>query len=156
VRHVLPDLALQAIAHAHPRSLGELRAIRGMDGRYLRPPAADELLAAIARGTKLPEADLHLPPVDDVPRESRPAVALAAAWVAQLARNEELDASVLATRGDLVAFLRDAPDARLAQGWRATMLGEQLRRLAAGDASLAFDGRGNLVLEARSRQPFGG
>jgi ribonuclease D len=156
IRHVLPDLALQAIAHAQPASMAELRAVRGMDGRYLRPPAAEELLAAVRRGRSLGESDLHLPPGEDMPRELRPAVALAAAWVAQLARNEELDAAMLATRGDLVAFLRGAPEARLAHGWRAVMVGEQVRRLAAGKAALAFDGRGNLVLEARSGRPFDG
>jgi hypothetical protein len=33
------------------------------------------------------------------------------------------------------------------------MVGEPLARLVAGEAAIAFDGRGGLVLEARSHQP---
>jgi ribonuclease D len=155
VRFVLPDLAMQAIAHARPATVAALRSVRGMDGRFLRGSAASELLTAVARGAQLPEADLCLPPAEEVARESRPAVALAAAWVAQLARDEEIDAALLATRSDLVAFLREEPESRLARGWRAEMVGAGVRRLASGEAALAFDGKGNLVLESRSHEPLG-
>jgi hypothetical protein len=65
-----------------------------------------------------------------------------------------IDATLLATRSDLVAFLRGEPSARLASGWRADLAGTALRRLVGGDAALAFDGHGRLVIEARSRQPL--
>ena len=61
------------------------------------------------------------------------------AWVSQIARTERIDASILATRADLVAFLARDPDARLAHGWRAQLLGEGLERLLAGRAALTFD-----------------
>jgi ribonuclease D len=85
-------------------------------------------------------------------------VALVAAWVAQLGRDLRIDPSLLATRGDLAAFLNGDPDARLASGWRATLIGEPVRRLVEGRAALAFgrDGagtRGGLVLEERSDRP---
>ncbi len=96
-----------------------------------------------------------MPPVDEVDRDMRPAVALAAAWVAQLARDQKIDAALLATRGDLVTYLRSEGSSRLARGWRATMVGEPLARLLHGDAALAFDGGGRLVLESRSYQPIG-
>ena len=41
------------------------------------------------------------------------------------------------------------PGARLADGWRAELVGEPVRRLVQGDAALAFDGKGGLVLEDR-------
>jgi ribonuclease D len=154
-RFVLPDLAMQAIAHSRPTTVVALRTVRGMDGRFLRGSAGSEILDAVARGARLDEADLVQPPVDEVPRESRPAVSLAAAWVAQLARDEEIDAASLATRSDLVAFLRGWPEARLARGWRARMVGAGVRRLVSGEAALAFDGKGNLILEARSHRPAG-
>ena len=53
------------------------------------------------------------------PRELRAAVALLMAWIAQLARDERIDAALLATRGDLAAYLRGDPEARVAQGWRS-------------------------------------
>jgi ribonuclease D len=155
VRFVLPDLGLQAIVHGQPVTATALRAVRGLDGRHLRGEVPDQLLAAIIRGRQLPEEALQLPPADDVDRIWRPAVALAAAWVAQLARDERIDASLLATRADLVAFLSKDPSSRLGAGWRVELVGRQLARLIAGDAALAFEGAGRLVLEARSRQGLG-
>lgn len=154
VRTVLSDLALQSIAHGAPTSEAALLRCRGLDGRHLRPVVVRGLLAAVAAGRALPSDAVVLPPSDDVPRDLRPAVALAAAWVAQVSRDREIDAALLGTRGDIVSLLRDEPDARLATGWRAEMAGEPLRRLLAGQASLAFDGRGGLALEARSGRPL--
>ena len=62
--------------------------------------------------------------------------ALAAAWIAQLSRDERIDASLLATRADLVAFLSQEPGSRLATGWRAQLVGRQLQRLVGGEAAL--------------------
>jgi ribonuclease D len=157
-RQVLPDLAVLGIAGAMPKSIGALRAVRGVDERHLRGGAGDALLAAIAAGRELPEAATGEPRRDDVERDLRPAVALVAAWVAQLGRDLRIDPSLLATRGDLAAFLNGDADARLASGWRATLIGEPVRRLVEGRAALAFgrDGagtRGGLVLEERSDRP---
>lgn len=154
VRTVLPDLALQAMAHRPPASLDAVHHLRGLEGRRLRPDVAEELLAAVARGRALPVADLRLPPADDVPKELRAAVALLLAWIAQLARDQRVDAAVLATRGDLAAYLRGDPDAKVATGWRAAMVAEPIRALVEGRAALAFDGTAHLVLEERSARPF--
>lgn len=154
LRSVLPDLAAQAIAHNPPTSLAGVAKVRGLDARYLRDGVAEEILAAVTEGRRLPEDRLELPPTDEVNRELRPAVALAAAWVSQLARDERIDAAVLATRADLATYLRGDPTARLRHGWRAELVGEQIARLVSGDAALAFDGHGGLILEARSRQPL--
>ena len=51
-------------------------------------------------------------------------------------------------------LLRGAPDARLAVGWRAEIVGEPIRKLVSGEAALAFGGHGHLVLEQRSREPL--
>ncbi len=154
VRFVLPDLAVQAIAHRPPSSLAELASVRGLDARFLRGDVPTELLGAVERGRHLPEDAVVAPPGDEVPRELRPAVALAMAWVAQLAREESIDAAILATRADLVAFLNGDGRGRLASGWRADLVGEPLRRLVSGDAAIAFDGAGGLVVEERSHQPL--
>ncbi|HET9690048.1 MAG TPA: HRDC domain-containing protein [Acidimicrobiales bacterium] len=152
VRQVLPDLALQAIAHNPPRTAAALAAIRGLDGRHLRGAVADEVLAAVERGRSLPASEVLAPPTDDVPRELRPAVALGQAWLAQVARDQEVEASLLATRAELSAYLRGDRTVRLARGWRAEMAGAALDALVGGEAALAFDGHGGLVLEARSRE----
>jgi ribonuclease D len=66
--------------------------------------------------------------------------------VAQLARDERLDPALLATRADIVAFLREDQDARLGTGWRNELVGEGIRRLVGGEAGLTFDPHGRLRL----------
>ena len=153
-RFVLPDMAMAGVVHKPPSSANDLGRMRGLEGRNLKPKTIEGLLAAVRRGQDLPESELRLPPVDDLERELRPAIALVAAWVAQLARDVQIDASLLATRADLHALLRGDKRARLATGWRAALLGEPIRRLVDGEAALAFAGGGQLVLEARSREPI--
>jgi ribonuclease D len=156
VRTVLPDLALQAIAHQAPSGAHGLSILRGMEGRSLRPAAARELLDAVERGRRLPADLLCLPPAEEVPRELRGPVGLVMAWIAQLARSEGIDPSLLATRADVASYLRGDPTSRLSHGWRAAMVAVPVRALVEGRASLAFDGAGSLVLEERSGRPFTG
>jgi len=153
VRHVLPDLALVAIAERPPRTRGDLARVRGLDGRHLKGGAGDELLVAVKAGLDLPEDDLVLPPRDGVDSTFRPAVTLASAWVSQLSRDAELDAALVATRADIEALVRGDDSSRLLSGWRAEVAGYPVRRLLDGAAALAFDGEGSLVLEARSHRP---
>jgi ribonuclease D len=148
-RMVLPDLALLSIAHSPPVSAVALRETRGIDARHLRGGADEDIMTAVARGRELPPEQLRVAQSEQMSKELRPAVALASAWVAQLSRDEEVDAALLATRSDIVEFLSDKPRARLGLGWRAGLVGASLRRLASGDASLALDGRGRLLLEDR-------
>ncbi|HET7487324.1 MAG TPA: HRDC domain-containing protein [Acidimicrobiales bacterium] len=147
-RFVLPDLALAAIVHRPPATTAELLAVRGMEGRNLKPAMAEEILAAVARGRALPPEAVRRPPIDDLDRSLRPAVALVSAWVAQLSSDLEVDAALLATRADVQAFLRGDDGARLSTGWRHQLVGEPVRRLVEGEAALAFQG-GHLVLEDR-------
>ncbi len=145
VRQVLPDLAILGISQRQPRSLAELAQSRGVDERHSRGNIAKELIAAVEDGLK---AEVHLPAPDgeDLDRSMRPAVALVSAWVGEVARAEHIDTALLATRSDLVAFLRGDDDARLAAGWRHDLLGDGIRKLVAGKAALTFDGKGGLSL----------
>ncbi|MGH9209720.1 MAG: ribonuclease D [Acidimicrobiales bacterium] len=156
VRHVLPDLALVAIAERPPRTRTDLQRVRGLDGRHLRGGAAAELLDAIELGAKLDEDALQLPDRDGVDPMLRPAVTLASAWVSQIARDLDLDTSILATRADIESLVRGDGDSRLLSGWREEVAGEPVRQLLSGQAALAFNGSGSLVLERRSRQPVAG
>ena len=148
-RFVLPDMGLGAIAQRPPRRAEDLTDLRGLGGKGLRPDVARDVMAAVQRGLALKPEELRLPPADDVSREMRAAVALAAAYIAQLARDNDIDASLLATRADIVALLRRDPDARAAKGWRGRLVGDPVRRLATGEAALAYDGKGGLVLVER-------
>jgi len=119
VRQVLPDLAVLGVAQRQPRTVAELSQARGIDERHTRGSIAKELLEAVAIGAT-EEVQLPAPDGEDLERTMRPAVALVSAWV-------------------------DA-DARLAHGWRQTMIGDGIQRLVSGGAALTFDGRGGLDL----------
>ncbi len=152
VRTVLPDLAIVAIANKPPRSQDELRQLRGVDGRIGRGNLADEVLAAVADG--LTRTDVQAPvSAEDVPRHLRPAVTLAVAWVGQLGHHLGIDAGLLGSRADVARFLAGDESSRLSSGWRAELLADPLRRLAAGEMALALDGEGGVVLERRSGDP---
>jgi len=152
VRTVLPDLAILAIATHPPSSLDEMRGLRGVEGRIPKGEAAAGLLAAIAEGQELNPELLRVPPSDDVERGQRPAANLVSAWVGQLARDLRIDPTLLATRADLHALLRGDPDARLAEGWRGQLVGDRVHQLVSGQAAIAFDGHGGLLLEERSQR----
>lgn len=154
IRFVLPDLAMVGIAQKPPRDAEGLRRVRGLDERHLRGAAAAQLLQAVRDGLEMPKAQYRVPPAGDVDRDLRPAVTLVSAWISQLARDLGIDTSIIATRGDLEAFLRGDEDARLAHGWRAEAVGEAIGALVGGEAALAFEGAGRLVLERRSRDRF--
>ncbi len=153
VRFVLPDLALVGIAQKPPTDAEALRRVRGLDGRHLRDGASAQLLAAIRAGLELTRDDLRLPSSSEVERDLRPAVTLVSAWVSQLGKQLGIDTQLLATRVDLEALIRSDADARLAHGWRADVIGQRIRQLVSGEAALAFDGKGGLVLERRSGEP---
>ena len=145
VRQVLPDLAILGISQKQPTTITELSQCRGVDDRHTRGVIAKEILAAVEDG-KASEASMPPGDGDELDRGLRPAVTLVSAWVSEVARQRRIDTALLATRNDLVAFLRGDADARLATGWRGEFLGEGIRKLVAGRAALTFDGRGGLSL----------
>lgn len=149
-RFVLSDLAVVGVAVARPTTIEELRAIRGVDGRALRPSVASELLSVVADAVENPpraEARVVQP---ELPAELRPALPLVSAWVTQVSRDLQIEGALLATRSDLEEFLRGDPHARLAHGWRADVVGTPIRRLLAGEVAIAFERSGGLLLEPRS------
>lgn len=145
VRQVLADLALLGIAQRAPRSIDELAQSRGVDGRYTKGQIAQEILEAVERGRHL---DIDMPKVDieEFDRDLRPAATLMSAWVSEVAGRSRLETALLATRADIIDYLRGSPSARVRHGWRADILGRDLEDLVTGQAGIAFDGEGGLRL----------
>ena len=142
---MLPDLAILGISQRQPTTIEELSQCRGVDDRHRRGRVGKELLEAV-----LASKDADPPKAgsggDDLDRSLRPAITLISAWVSQVAKNERIDTSMLATRNDLVALVSGDDSARLRLGWRAELLGDGIARLVAGTAGLTFDGQGGLRL----------
>jgi ribonuclease D len=149
VRFVLADLAIVAIAQRCPKTLDDLKSLRGLDVRQLGAAQADAILEVVRDAIADPPADEAVPPPSEVPRDLRPAVTLVSAFVGQLANDFDLDPSLLGTRADIDALLRGDDTSRLATGWRADLVGETVKRLVAGEIALAFEAGRGLVVEPR-------
>jgi ribonuclease D len=136
VRQVLPDLAILGIAQRQPTTLDELAQARGVDERHRRGRIGRAIIAAVTEGLNAPTPVMP-DAVEELDRTKRPALTLVSAWVSQVARDSRIDTALLATRADLIAILRNDPDARLGGGWRAQMLGDDITRLVDGRAAIS-------------------
>lgn len=152
-RRVLADEIVLLLAEHPPRSANDMPKSRMFDARRLSAQVIDELVAAVARGRALPKDELRLPPDNDLPGHLQPLASLLSAWITQQSRDLSIDPALVATRADVEAYLRDVPDSLLSRGWRAERIGATVDRIVAGDASVAYDGRGNLVLVDRPPRP---
>jgi ribonuclease D len=144
-RRIMSDMALLGIAQRVPKNVEELASTRGVDDRHLSSEFCKEIMTAIRDGA---QRTITLPSheSDEVEKWARPALTLITAWIGELARKHKIDASLLATRSDISAFLRKAPDARLLNGWRATVIGDDLKKILAGTVGLSVDRDGHLKL----------
>ena len=144
-RRVMSDMALLGISQRIPKSVEELANVRGVDDRHLSAEYCKEIMTAVRDGAK---NSIVLPSTenDDVDKFARPALTLITAWVGELARKHKIDATLLATRSDITAFLRQSPNARLREGWRATLIGDDLTRILNGEVGLSVDRDGHLKL----------
>ena len=144
-RRVMSDMALLGISQRVPKSVEELANTRGVDDRHLSAEYCKEIMTAVRDGSK---NSIVLPSTenDDVDKFARPALTLITAWVGELARKHKIDATLLATRSDITAFLRQSPNARLREGWRATLIGDDLTRILNGEVGLSVDRNGHLKL----------
>ncbi|MGA1172931.1 MAG: ribonuclease D, partial [Ilumatobacteraceae bacterium] len=108
-RRVMSDMALLGISQRVPKSVEELANTRGVDDRHLSAEYCKEIMTAVRDGAKI---SIVLPSTenDDVDKFARPALTLITAWVGELARKHKIDATLLATRSDITAFLRQSPN----------------------------------------------
>ena len=140
-RWVLSDELIVEIAKRGATSVESLDRIRGM----AEVPAADKtaIVAACERGMNCP--------YDECPEQEhhgRPSLEvecvcdLMYALTRMTAQDENIAPAILASRDDLVGFLRDPEHSPLAQGWRYEVLGRHLEKLVAGQVGLTVkDGR---------------
>jgi ribonuclease D len=148
---VAPDQTLVELARRMPRDLQELEGIRGLPPQTLHRRGR-RVLEAIARGR---EREPPPAPPEPPPRHARdaPLVALAQALVRHRSLESGIAFDLIATQSELaslVAALRGGEGAdhlRVTRGWRAELVGDELRELLAGRRSLSVDPGGRLQIE---------
>jgi ribonuclease D len=145
---VLPDAALVELARRSPRDLEELEAIRGLPPQTFRR-RGEELLGVLERGTGREPPPAPPEPLRRDPHDA-PLVALAQALVRQRSLESGVAFDLIATQSELatlVAALRrgaEADGVRVAAGWRAELVGHELRELIAGRRTLSVGDDGRL------------
>jgi ribonuclease D len=147
---VVPDQALVELARQAPTDAEALEHIRGLPQQTVHR-RAQPLLEAIDRGRR---REPPPPPPQSPRRDAReaPLVALAQALVRHRSLESGIAVELIATQAELsslVAGLRRGEDdasPRLAQGWRAELVGEELRELLTGQRSLAVGDDGRLLV----------
>lgn len=148
-RHVMADLAVVTVANRAPKTVEDLKGIRGLDDRLRKGALGEQIVAAVAQGKADGPPSRDRSGDQQIDRKLRPAVALVSAWVAQLARTHRIDTALLGTRADIEELLTSGTG-RLSVGWRAELVGGPVRDLVDGRSALAFEGD-SLILEPRGR-----
>jgi ribonuclease D len=115
-----------------------------VDERYLGGSISREILAAVREGRER-NVEVESNGHDPLEKRLRPAVTLVTAWIGELANQNEIDPTLVATNRDIVALLAGG-DSRLAHGWRRELVGEDIQRLLEGEMGLSFDRDGRLRL----------
>lgn len=146
LKYVMPDDVLAGLATLRPHKLEDLAQLRRLDAGGRRA-LGEAILEAVRAGEAVPEADLP-------PRINRPLgnaretlVSLMSVVVGEIARENEIPASLLAPRASLERVARDVPADRdgFAQtlalsSWRMHLVGERLWRLLSGEAAMRIEG----------------
>jgi len=148
-RSILSDLAVAAVARARPRSLTELRSVRGVDARMAKERQT-ALVELVRQAHERRDGVVRLPERTEVlldPSEL-PFVLVAQALVHAVALELELDPALLASRDDVELFVarREGP---LSESWRYELVGRTIEVVLAGSAGLRVH-EGRLQVEGFS------
>ncbi len=138
---ILGDEIILDLAKQTPDNIEALKHIRGLHENTVRHNGK-ALLAAIARGLALDEAELPRPPKKKkLSAEQQVLVDVLTALTSHAAQQADISATLLATRKDLekVALGEDSP---VRHGWRKKLAGELLEEFVSGNTCLrVVDGK---------------
>lgn len=145
-RWVLGDESLVEIARRAPRTSEQLSAVRGV-GDKLGKGSYGSLLAAVEAGLALREEDLpRLERKSRLRNDTEGAVDLMAALVRVRATQHDVAVPLLASRSELDRLAAGERDGSpLLEGWRRTIVGDELIRLLDGEVALSLHA-GELVV----------
>ncbi len=149
---VLKDEALLEIANHAPSSALELARTRGLHAGFAESRQGTEILAAVARVTKMPASAYP----QGEPRRSLPNGAgaifdLLKVLLRQVSDEHGVAAKLIATTDDLETLAaEDKPDVPAVRGWRRELFGNAALALKNGELALAIRGRKVALLPTKS------
>ncbi|MDO9108998.1 MAG: ribonuclease D [Coriobacteriia bacterium] len=138
-RWVLGDESLIEIARRCPKDPAELGAVRGVADK-LPKSTHSGMIAAVKLGMEMPEEDLpRLDKRKRKPADIDGAVDLMAALVRLRAKQHDVAVPLMASRDDLERLAAGERDeSPLLEGWRRSIVGDELLELLDGSLSLTL------------------
>ena len=139
---VLRDDALLDVAAHAPDALPELASLRSLRGGQASGAMGEAILAAIARGKAVPEADCPQPPRSrDGMMRIGPAADLLKVLLKMKSDAHDVAQKLIANSEDIEAIAADDnADVPAMHGWRRELFGEDALRLKHGRLALTADG----------------
>jgi ribonuclease D len=141
---VLRDEAMLEIAHHTPRTVDDLARTRGLARKFAESATGETILAAIARGLAVPEAEL--PAMDlkrEIPRGTAAVADLLKVVLKMKCDEADVAQRLIASAEDieLIAALGEQSDVRALHGWRRQLFGEAALKVRSGTLSLVVNGK---------------
>lgn len=146
LKYIMPDDVMAPIVSLRPTQRDELAQLRRLDAGA-RKAFGDRIVAAVATGVAVPDADLPRKPPRPAGTDREAIVAALAVLASAIASDNDLPTGLLVTRSALERVARELPPspgelARVleASDWRASLVAEPLFALLSGDVALTIEG----------------
>ena len=149
--NLMPDQALVELARRAPTSRQALEDVRGLPSQTVQRRGR-ELLDAIIRGRRR-EPPPAPPPAPRRDPTDAPLVALAQALVRHRSQEAGVAVDLIATQSELASLVEGlrhggGDELRVTRGWRAQLVGDELRELLAGRRSMSVGSDGRLRVDS--------
>jgi len=148
LKYIIPDDVMSGIVSLRPAAREDLAQLRRLDAGA-RKAYGDRIVAAVAAGLALADADLPRKPARPPGGDREAIVSCLAVLANAIATENELPAGLVVTRAALERVAREVPAsveelvrALDAGDWRASLVAEPLFALLSGSVALAIAGAG--------------
>jgi ribonuclease D len=140
---LVKDPSLVEVARAQPTDAAALRRVRGLG---TLGSAEASLIEAVQAGKQAPPVEATREPAPEIARRAAAISGLATVLLRVRSDDAGIASELVATRSELDDFARaaargDEGDHQLATGWRAELVGDELRRLLDGKIAVATSKR---------------
>ena len=140
---LVKDPSLVEVARAQPTDSAALRRVRGLG---TLGSAEASLIEAVQAGKQAPPVEATREPAPEIARRAAAISGLATVLLRVRSDDAGIASELVATRSELDEFARaaargDENDHQLATGWRAELVGDELRRLLDGKIAVATSRR---------------
>ncbi len=141
-QRLLKDEALLEAAANAPRSVADLGRMRALSKGMTEGSVGQGILAAVERGTAIPEADCPtLPEKPDVSGGRAALIELLKVLLKAKCDSNDVAQKLVANSADIETLaMEDAPDIHALTGWRREVFGEDALALKRGEVALTVKG----------------